>query len=426
MSIESWDGLGLSPKLIEIVAPKFIEPTVIQGKSIPVAVEGKDIIGIAQTGTGKTLAFGLPLIQRVARVKGKGLVIAPTRELAEQAERMLLTVGKPLGLRTAVLIGGLSIGPQKEALARKPHIVIGTPGRIIDHLEQGTLDLSDCTALVLDEADRMLDMGFMPQIRRIVRVVPKERQTMLFSATMPEDIAKLAEQYMRDPVRVEAAPAGTPAELVQHQLYVIDRDKKNRLMEKLLSEFDGTVLVFTRTKEGARRVARAARGMGHDATEIHSDRTQAQRKEALHGFKSGRFRVLVATDIAARGIDVSGIGMVLNYDIPENSDDYVHRIGRTGRAGQSGLAVAFATPEQKDEVLAIERSAGVYLPISPLPELPPDRIATRMKAEADEIIRRHSRRIPAGVVTAASGDFTFFEGQPDSDRRRRPSRGRRR
>ncbi len=367
-------GLGIAPKLLDALDRLgFTKPTPIQLKAIPVAIDGKDVIGVAQTGTGKTLAFGVPMIQRIARVKGKGLVVLPTRELALQVEEVFASIGKHLGLRTAVLIGGASMEPQIRAIRNKPHVVVGTPGRIIDHLEQRTLDLSDVSVLVLDEADRMLDMGFQPQIRRILQVVPRERQTMLFSATMPDPIVKIASQYMKMPLRVEVAPAGTPAELVSHELFVVRKDQKNRLLEKLLGDYKGTVLVFSRTKFGCKRICRALKAMGHNAAEIHSDRTLAQRREALDGFKSGKYRVLVATDIAARGIDVSGIELVLNYDVPDNPEDYVHRIGRTGRAGQTGKAISFATPEQGAEIREIEKLAQIYLNISPLPELPPDR-----------------------------------------------------
>ena len=367
-------GLGIAPKLLEALDKLgFTKPTPIQEKAIPVAIEGKDMMGIAQTGTGKTLAFGVPMIQRLARVKGKGLITLPTRELALQVEEHLQAIGRSAGLRTAVLIGGAPMNRQIQQIKNRPHIVVGTPGRIIDHLEQRTLDLSDVNVLVLDEADRMLDMGFMPQIKRILQSVPRERQTMLFSATMPDDIVRIASQYMKMPVRVEVARAGTMTELVDHELFVVRKDQKNRLLEKLLGEYHGTVLVFSRTKFGARRICRAVQAMGHNAAEIHSDRSLAQRREALDGFKSGKYRVLVATDIAARGIDVTGIELVLNYDIPENPEDYVHRIGRTGRAGQPGKAISFAMPDQGDEVRQIEMLAQIMLPVSPLPELPPDR-----------------------------------------------------
>jgi ATP-dependent RNA helicase RhlE len=373
-SANTFYGLGIAPRLLETLdRNRFTVPTPIQRQAIPPAIDGKDLIGIAQTGTGKTLAFGVPMLQRLAQVKGRGLVILPTRELALQVDETFQKIGRAFGLRTAILIGGASMNRQLEMIKKQPHVIVGTPGRIIDHLNQQTLSLGDVKVLVLDEADRMLDMGFMPQIKRILQAVPKERQTMLFSATMPDDIVRIASTYMKLPTRIEVARAGTAAEKVVQELFVVRKDQKNRLLDHLLDEYHGSVLVFSRTKFGARKIARAVKGMGHAAAEIHSDRSLAQRRDALDGFKSGKYRVLVATDIAARGIDVQGIELVLNYDIPENPEDYVHRIGRTGRAGMSGRAISFATPEQGSEVRDIEKLVRVALPISKLPELPPDR-----------------------------------------------------
>ncbi len=374
-----FDGLGIAPKLLESLDKlKFTVPTPIQLKAIPIAMEGKDVMGIAQTGTGKTLAFGIPMLQRLAQVKGRGLVILPTRELALQVEETFQKIGRDINLRTAVLIGGASMHRQLEMLRKSPHVVVATPGRLIDHLNQRTIGLSDVRVLVLDEADRMLDMGFEPQIKRILQSVPADRQTMLFSATMPHEIVSIASKYMKLPVRIEIARAGTASELVTQELFVVRREEKNRLLEKMLGEHPGSALVFSRTKFGARKIARAVRAMGHTGAEIHSDRSLAQRREALDGFKSGKYRVLVATDIAARGIDVTGIAAVINYDVPDNPDDYVHRIGRTGRAGHKGHAITFATPDQGDEVRAIEKVTRLMLPISKLPaDLPPDRYIPR-------------------------------------------------
>ena len=365
-------GLGIAPKLLEILAwLKFTTPTPIQYKAIPVAVEGKDVIGIAQTGTGKTLAFGVPLIQRLMQTsESMGLIILPTRELALQVNEMLLKVGRTLGIRTAVLIGGASMGYQIQALRRNPHIIIGTPGRIIDHLNQKTLTFHRVKILILDEADRMFDMGFAPQITKILQSVPKERQTMLFSATMPDNIMRIATSHMKLPVRVEIARSGTTVEKVEHELFVVRKDQKNPLLAKLLSSYKGSVLLFSRTKYGAKRICRDIRNMGHSAAEIHSNRSLAQRREALEGFKIGRYRVLVATDIASRGIDVKGIELVLNYDLPESPEDYVHRIGRTARAGMAGRAISFVMPEQRHKVRDIERLTRIVLPVSQLPELP--------------------------------------------------------
>jgi ATP-dependent RNA helicase RhlE len=367
-------GLGIAPKLLDVLARlKFTVPTPIQERAIPIAIEGKDLIGIAQTGTGKTLAFGIPMIQRIAQTKSCGLIILPTRELALQVEEALHKVGHTLGLKTAVLIGGASIGQQLTALSRRPHIVIGTPGRIMDHMERRTFFLDNVSMLILDEADRMLDMGFAPQIKQILNKIPKHRQTMLFSATMPDDIVRIATEHMKLPFRVEIARPGTVAEGVLQELFIVRKEDKNKLLAKLLSEYRGSVLIFSRTKHGARKICSNVKDMRHTAAEIHSNRSLSQRREALDGFKAGRFRVLVATDIASRGIDVVGIELVINYDLPENPGDYVHRIGRTGRAGAPGRAISFATPDQKSAVHDIERLMRTVIAISKLPEIPEEK-----------------------------------------------------
>lgn len=338
----------------------FTTPTPIQSEAIPPALTGRDVIGIAQTGTGKTLAFGLPMLARLNPGQ-VGLVIAPTRELALQIEETFLS----LGARTALLIGGASMGRQIDQLRRRPGVIVATPGRLMDHIMQRTVRLDNVAVAVLDEADRMLDMGFAPTIRRILDTTPKERQTMLFSATMPPEIAALANQYLRDAVRIEVARAGATAENVEQELLVVSKDDKHDVLSDLLREHPGTVLVFARTRHGARKLATAVRTFGHSAAELHSDRTLAQRRAALDGFKRGLYRVLVATDIAARGIDVKEIALVVNFDLPDNPEDYVHRIGRTGRAGASGRAITIATPDQGSDVRDIERLIKTELPISP-------------------------------------------------------------
>lgn len=364
-------GLGIAPRLLDIITNlKFTTPTPIQEQAIPPAIEGKDIVGIAQTGTGKTLAFGIPMIQRLIQTKKRGLVIVPTRELALQVSEALRKISNILELRIAVLIGGLSFIPQMRDLSRKPHIIVATPGRFIDHLEHRTLQLHDVSIVVLDEADRMLDMGFLPQIQKILQAVPKDRQTMLFSATMPSEIMSIAIAYMKLPVRVEIAPTGTTVENVTQELFIVQREQKIALLGKLLESHRGSTLVFTRTKYGATRVMRHIKALNISAMELHSNRSMSQRREALEGFKSGKYRVLVATDIASRGIDVKGIELVLNYDLPASSHDYVHRIGRTARAGAYGHAITFAMPHEQREVRAIERLIRKILPVSKLPELP--------------------------------------------------------
>jgi ATP-dependent RNA helicase RhlE len=366
-------GLGIAPNILTVLDKLgFKTPTPIQEKSIPPGLEGKDVVGLAQTGTGKTLAFGIPMIQ--AALGGKqGLVILPTRELAAQVEETLRKIGGPLGIHTAVLVGGESMHRQLAALRRNPMIVICTPGRMIDHLEQKTISLKNIGILVLDEADRMLDMGFEPQLKRILTTVPKERQTMLFSATMPQNIVGIANSYMKLPLRIEIAPPGTTTDKITQEVFFIAKPDKSRLLEKLLYEYRGSVLIFSRTKHGAKKIAAGVRALGHAAAEIHSNKSLNQRREALDGFRNGKYRVLVATDIAARGIDVKGIELVLNYDLPTNPEDYVHRIGRTARAGATGHAISFAEPNQKGDVRSIERLMRVNLPLKALPELPPVR-----------------------------------------------------
>ncbi|OGZ76812.1 MAG: hypothetical protein A3G45_01680 [Candidatus Staskawiczbacteria bacterium RIFCSPLOWO2_12_FULL_37_15] len=367
----TFSGLGIAPKLLDVISRLgFKTPTSIQRKAIPAAIEGKDIIGIAQTGTGKTLAFGIPLVQQILSAGiGKGLIILPTRELALQVNEAIQKIGISFGIKTAVLIGGSPIRHQIREISFNPHIIIGTPGRIIDHIGQRTLNLRGVSILVLDEADRMFDMGFAPQIKKILDVVPKNRQTMLFSATMPDGIVKIASYHMKLPVRVEIARSGTMAEKVEHELFVVKKDQKLPLLKKVLRDYKGSVLIFLRVKHSARKICNALRDIGISAAEIHSNRSLNQRKEALEGFKFGRYRVLVATDIASRGIDVKNIELVINFDLPENPEDYVHRIGRTGRAGMSGKAISFAMPDQGDKVRNIEKLTRLYLPISNLPDI---------------------------------------------------------
>jgi ATP-dependent RNA helicase RhlE len=365
-------GLGIAPGILEILQKiGFTVPTPIHTQSIPVALEGKDLIGIAQTGTGKTLAFGIPLIQRVFEKKGFALVIVPTRELAAQVYESLGKVGAPLGLKAATLIGGESMTKQLRDLNRRPHVVIGTPGRLIDHLERKSLNISKTDVLVLDEADRMLDMGFAPQLKKILAELPANRQTMLFSATMPESIIKMANAFLKMPAKVEIAHSGKTADNITQELFFVQQEDKPRLLEKILQDYKGSVLVFARTKFGAKKIAIRVRALGHNSSEIHANRSLMQRREALAGFKSGLYRVLVATDIASRGIDVTNIELVINYDLPDAAEDYIHRIGRTGRAGGSGHAIAFARPNERHDVAAIERLMKLTLPVSKLPELPP-------------------------------------------------------
>jgi len=306
----------------------------------------------------------------------------PTRELALQVHEDLAKLVRAFKLRSAVVIGGESMGHQIRQLKEHPHIIIATPGRLNDHLEQRQVRLADVSILVLDEADRMLDMGFLPQIERIIKLIPKSRQTMLFSATMQSSVLTIASRYMHLPVRTEIAPSGTATDLVTQEILFVQKDHKARLLGQVLTQYAGSVLLFVRTKRGAGRVARLLREMGHTAAEIHADRTQPQRKEALRRFKTGEYRILVATDIAARGIDVKDIELVINYDLPDEIGNYVHRIGRTGRAGKRGHAIAFATPDQRSDVREIERFMCAAIPVSRDSEIPAEVLAAEQKAVA--------------------------------------------
>jgi len=307
--IGHFHDLGIEEKILAILTRSgFDIPTPIQHQVIPGALEKKDIVGIAQTGTGKTLAFGIPMIQSIIRYRGQGLILVPTRELALQVEQAIKQIGAPLGLHCAVVIGGIPQYTQVNALKRNPHIIVATPGRLVDLINQRVYALNQVNIIILDEADRMLDVGFLPQIKRILETAPKERQTMLFSATMPKSITSLASAFMKMPLRIEIAPQGTLAENVEQELFVIVKNNKMRLLDSILQRYQkDKILIFSRTKYGSKRIARDIRNMGHTATEIHSNRSQAQRKAALEGFINGRFRVLVATDIASRGIDVKDI-----------------------------------------------------------------------------------------------------------------------
>ncbi|MDD5595112.1 MAG: DEAD/DEAH box helicase [Candidatus Omnitrophica bacterium] len=385
----SFYGLGIAPKILEILEHiKFKAPTPIQEKAIPLAIQGKDIIGIAQTGTGKTHSFAIPMVQLLAQKKGIGLVLAPTRELAIQIEEAFQGIVHPFGMRTACLIGGAPMQAQVTALRKNPRIVIATPGRLIDHMGQWNFLPDEVVMLVLDEADRMLDMGFAPQIEKILRFLPQARQTMLFSATIPKEIMAIAAKYMKLPLSVEIAPSGTTVEKVTQELFIVKKESKLRLLGKLLAQYKGAVLLFSRTKHNAKKITRSVRDMGYSVAEIHSNRSLNQRREALDGFKSGRYKVLVATDIAARGIDVAGIELVINYDLPEDAENYVHRIGRTARAGQRGHAVSFATPDQSSDVRDIEKLIRSALPISKHPEFPSEEF---VKGEGN-FTQRHPRQ----------------------------------
>jgi len=361
--------LGLAPDMLKVLEKlKFVTPTPIQNQAIPIALEGKDIMGVAQTGTGKTMAFGIPTVQRLASEGGQALILVPTRELALQVDEALAPLLVPFKMKSAVLIGGISMSMQIPDIKSNPSVIIATPGRMNDCIYQGTIDLGKVVVVVLDEADRMLDMGFEPQVNSVLRCVTNKEQTMLFSATMPPDILKLATKYMELPITIEIAPSGTATKDVSQELFIVKEALKNDVLKMLLQKYRGTVLVFTRTKMKASRVARNIRSMGAKVTEIHSDRSMVQRTQAIKGFERGRYRVLVATDIAARGIDISMIELVVNYDLPDDAENYVHRIGRTGRAGKEGHSVTLATPTQSQDVHKIESLIKMTLPRSMHPK----------------------------------------------------------
>lgn len=398
----SFSGLGIAPRILDTLCRLgFRVPTPIQQKAIPIAIEGHDVIGIAQTGTGKTMAFGIPMIQRLAPGEGRGLILVPTRELALQVHQSLRKIAPQK--KFAVLIGGASMHKQIQELRQHPRIIIATPGRLIDHMEQRYVFINDVKILVLDEADRMLDMGFAPQINQILRKLPRERQTMLFSATMPDQIMKIASRHMKLPVSVEIAKSGTVAEKITQEVFIVKKEAKRQLLQKLLAQYHGTVLIFSRTKINAWKINKAVRDMGHKSAEIHADRSLNQRREALDGFKSGRYRILVATDIAARGIDVDGIELVINYDLPDEAENYIHRIGRTGRIGHKGHAISFATPEQGKEVKNIEKLMRMALPVSEHPEMPLEKfIAVKPQIVASFSGRHFSRgRRSRGFISSA-------------------------
>jgi len=358
----SFKDLGLLPALLSrCESLGFVEPTPIQKQAIPIVLGGADIIACAETGTGKTAAFLLPLIQRLANSKLKGvavLVLAPTRELATQIEAACRDFA-PKKLRCVAIIGGAGYKNQVNGL-RGANIIVATPGRLMDFMQQGAIDFSHLQTLVLDEADRMLDMGFLPAIRRILESIPKERQTLFFSATITSEVGKIAKAMMNSqPEYIEVSRGGQTTELIEQTAYPVSAQSKTVLLLDLLErEKFERVLVFTRTKRGADRLSHILEARSHKANRIHGDRSQAQREAALRGFKNGNTRVLVATDVAARGIDIDSVSHVINYDVPEVAEDYVHRIGRTGRAGQKGRAITLVTPNDELTMRTIERLTG--------------------------------------------------------------------
>jgi len=360
----NFSTLGVAEPLLRALATEnYLTPTPIQVQAIPPVLAGRDVLGIAQTGTGKTAAFGLPLLQRLSENRAapiplspRALILAPTRELAIQIDESLRAYGRNLKLRHAVILGGISQNRQVEALRRGVDVLVATPGRLLDLIQQKHLRLGAVSTLVIDEADRMFDMGFIRDVRRIVAQLPRQRQSMLFSATMPAEVAHLVAEILRDPVRIDISPPTKTADKIDQRVYfVATQDKRALLHDLLRDEAMKRVIVFTRTKHGANKVAEHLERAGHVAEAIHGNKSQNARQRALEGFRAGRARILVATDIAARGIDIDEVTHVVNFELPDVAESYVHRIGRTARAGSGGIAIAFCDPSERDSLRSIER-----------------------------------------------------------------------
>ena len=378
----SFHTLGLSELLLrDLTASGLLVPTPIQAQAIPPGLEGRDVIGCAQTGTGKTVAFVVPMIERLAVLpKGQpqALILAPTRELALQIFGSIEKLGRSHHLSATVIVGGSDMQAQIRGLRQRPDILVATPGRLLDHMWNGTINLAPIKILVLDEADRMLDMGFAPQINQILDALPVERQTLLFSATIPTDVTRLVQASLKDAVRVMVTLPSTTAEGVTQALHHTTSQEKTKLLVSLLAAERGTVLVFARTKNRVDRLGQTLEQAGHRVAVIHGDRSLPQRLRALDGFKRGQVRILVATDIAARGIDVANIGHVVNYDLPNCPEDYIHRIGRTARMKMTGQATSFVTFEERDQLRAIETLLGHPVPLAEGSPRPNDRPHLRM------------------------------------------------
>jgi ATP-dependent RNA helicase RhlE len=379
------------PLLRALSAAKYTVPTPIQERTIPALLQGRDVLGIAQTGTGKTAAFALPILQHLSSTtvraqpkSPRALVLAPTRELAVQIARSFDTYGYGLGLRLCTVVGGLGYGRQIETLQRGVDILVATPGRLLDLIERGNVKLGQVTFFVLDEADRMFDMGFVRDVRRISQLVAKDRQTLLFSATMPNDIAKLANEILKNPEKVEIAPQGRTVDKIDQRVYFVNSSTKRALLSHLLTDAAlERVIVFTRTKRGANRVAEALEDQGVKSEAIHGNKSQNARQKALDNFSRGRARVLVATDLASRGIDVSGVTHVINFELPADAESYVHRIGRTARAGASGIALSFCDGSERGQLRSIEKLTNQRIAVIPTPSNEDMPVAPPMRPRAE-------------------------------------------
>jgi ATP-dependent RNA helicase RhlE len=441
----SFDRFNLDARLMRAIQDAGFEaPTPIQAQAIPTAMTGQDVIGTAQTGTGKTAAFVLPILQHLLRTPAKrghrALIVCPTRELAEQINDTIDALARHANVRSATIYGGVAMGPQESALRAGVPILVACPGRLLDHVAQKSVDLSQIDHLVLDEADRMFDMGFLPQVKKIVALLPYKRQTMLFSATMPKEVEALAHQVLRNPQRINIG-VQKPAATVAHAMYPVAQHLKTKLLLELITRTNAfSMLVFTRTKHRADRLARVISKAGFEAAPLHGDRSQNQRQRALDNFKTGKVQVLVATDIASRGIDVESVSHVINFDVPGTPEDYIHRIGRTGRAERSGDAFTLITPEDTELVRDIEKTVGKSIErkkidnfdySAPATELAPqggqrqnalparERVSTQRMAEAQRELHTNA---PARESAQESRNRRGFESQPRRESGGRPNR----
>jgi ATP-dependent RNA helicase RhlE len=405
--MQSFSELPISTYLQDrIAAAGFVTPTPVQAAAVPQALAGKDVLATAQTGTGKTLAFLIPIIERMLKEKARGiaaLVLGPTRELAIQvAEQYDALRGRQLP-PAAVVVGGLSEGKQLQSLRKGARLVIATPGRLEDFLDRGLVDFRTLGVLVLDEADRMLDMGFLPSIRRIASALPKQRQTMCFSATLEASVAHLVSDYLRHPARIALGSTLKPSENVRVQAFEVPADRKQETLKRLLTKEPGRCLVFARTKRGAERLSWSLERDGFEAAIIHGGRSQSQRIAALEGFKQGRYRILVATDVAARGIHVEDVAHVINYDLPELAENFIHRVGRTGRAGEHGVASALFSREERGELAQLERTLGIKIERMPLPEATP--LAQPRKSERTAPAAKSSSSTRRSAMDSLPGEY---------------------
>jgi ATP-dependent RNA helicase RhlE len=371
--MSDFDMMDLPPKLVAALTKMGMkDPTPIQRQAIPHALNGRDVMGLAQTGTGKTAAFGVPLVAMMLEMEGRpkprhvrGLVLAPTRELANQIMENLRGFCEGTPLKAMMVVGGMSINPQIKRLERGVDLLVATPGRLLDLMDRRAVNLAETTFLVLDEADQMLDMGFIHDLRKIASVIPKERQTMLFSATMPKLMSEIANSYLNSPIRIEVSPPGKAADKVTQEIHFIAKaEKQNLLIELLDKHREERALVFGRTKHGSEKLMKSLVKAGYNAASIHGNKSQGQRDRAIEAFKSGQVTVLVATDVAARGLDIPDVKHVYNYELPNVPDNYVHRIGRTARAGKDGAAIAFCAPDEMGELKAIQKTMGVAIPVA--------------------------------------------------------------